>query len=144
MKKIIYALNILVLFILVGCGINNPAIDNSSIKAINIISNSQSIEELNILVGEEIQLAVTVEGEGNPSLVWESSNTKIATVDQNGKVAAVTKGTVVITVALSDRPFVNDSVIIKTSNKVEQTGVGSGLTPNDPIFLGNEGEDEPL
>ena len=144
MKKIIYALNLLVLFILVGCGIDNPSIDNSSIKSINITNNNQVIEELNVLVGDQIQLTVQVEGEGTPSLVWESSDQKVATVDTNGKVVAAGRGTVVITVALSDRPFINDSIIIKCSNKVEQTGVGSGLTPNDPIFLGNEGEDEPI
>ena len=46
----------------------------------------------------------TVNGKANKSVVWSSSNTKLATVDKNGKVKAVKgkKGTVKITARAVD------------------------------------------
>jgi len=38
----------------------------------------------------------------NKAVTWKSSNTKIATVDKNGKVKAVKKGTVTITATAKD------------------------------------------
>lgn len=144
MKKLICALNILFALIFVSCTENNPTIDNSNIKTIEIVKDNNKTEEVSTLVGDDLQLTFVVNDNLEANVVWESSDNKIATVDNNGKVKAVSKGTVVITVSLADRPYINDSIVVKCSNKVEQTGVGSGLSKDDPIFLGNEGEEEPI
>jgi beta-lactamase superfamily II metal-dependent hydrolase len=144
MKKIICALNVLFLLVFASCAVDNPSANNKNVKTINILSENVEVEELNVYVGEQVQLTLVADNGESVSAVWDSSNDEVAKVDENGKVTSVSKGTVIITVSLSDRPYVSDSVIINVDNKVNQTGVGSGLTKDDPIFLGNEGEDEPI
>jgi len=55
-------------------------------------------------VGDDVKLAETVEPSDafDDSVVWSSSNPKVATVDQNGKVTGVAPGTAVITVKAKD------------------------------------------
>ena len=77
-------------------------------------------------------------------LVWESSNPSIVNVNTNGELDVKASGMVVINVKIKDYPFISDSIIVEASTKVEQTGIGSGMSEDDPIYLGNEGEDEPL
>ena len=144
MKKLICTLSLLIVLFLVGCGVNPPAIENPKINSIEVVKNNESIEELNLTVGEQVKLAVVANDGLTAGVTWTSSDASVATVDANGNLSAVSKGTVVLSVFLTDRPFVSDSVVVKVSNKVEQTGVGSGLSNDDPIFLGNEGEDEPI
>lgn len=50
--------------------------------------------------GSELTLTATVEPDKtvDKSVTWESDNTSVATVDENGKITAVAKGTAVITV----------------------------------------------
>ncbi len=52
---------------------------------------------------------------------WSSSNTKVAKVDSNGKVTAVSKGTATITCTSVDNPMVKKSCTVKVYVKV--TGV---------------------
>lgn len=55
-------------------------------------------------VGDDVALAETVEPSDalDDSVVWSSSNPKVATVDQNGNVTGVAPGTAVITVKAKD------------------------------------------
>lgn len=55
-------------------------------------------------VGDDVKLAETVEPSDafDDSVVWSSSNPKVATVDQNGEVTGVAPGTAVITVKAKD------------------------------------------
>ena len=46
-------------------------------------------------------LHATIEGSCTDSVVWKSSNIKVATIDQNGKIAAVSKGTVTFTASVN-------------------------------------------
>ncbi len=59
---------------------------------------------LNILVQETAQLTyvITPDYTTNKSVLWSSSNTKVATVDQNGMITAHKRGTATITVACQD------------------------------------------
>ncbi len=61
-----------------------------------------------------------------PELKWTSSNTKVATVDANGLVKAVGKGTAVITCQSKDNPMVKDSHTVKVY--VYPTGVKLNVT----------------
>lgn len=60
-------------------------------------------------IGETIKPTVTVKPSGADNIgeIWESSDKKIATVDENGVITAVSVGKCVITVASADNPFVN-------------------------------------
>ena len=138
MKKFIVSLLILLFFSVVGCQNNATQLPTSiEIKKDNVV-----VEELDVLIGDEFTLTTTAPS--GVSVVWSSSNPSSIAVDSTGKVQANIKGTVVITASLKDAPYVSASIFVTASAKVEQLGVGSGLTKDDPIFLGNEGEDEPI
>ncbi len=61
-------------------------------------SVSLNKDTLNLEVGGSETLVATVVG--SATAVWTSSNTNVATVDQNGKVTAVAEGTATITVTV--------------------------------------------
>jgi len=79
---------------------------NTQIRACYIVSyNSLNINvpslipmALNKIAGEKFMLApvMSVLGLSADDLVWKSSNTSVATVDQNGVVACLSSGTAVI------------------------------------------------
>lgn len=56
-------------------------------------------EELTLAVGQSQQLTATVmvEGASDKTVTWTSSNTDVATVDQNGNVMAIQEGTATVT-----------------------------------------------
>jgi uncharacterized protein YjdB len=60
--------------------------------------------KLTLNKGKTVSLKATVNPSGatNKRVSWKSSNTKVATVDKNGKVKAVSKGTATITVTTAD------------------------------------------
>lgn len=70
---------------------------NQPYVAVESITLSQT--ELAIAKGSTVTLTATVlpAGATDPSVSWSSSNTRVATVDQDGKVTAVRVGTAVIT-----------------------------------------------
>lgn len=60
--------------------------------------------ELTLAIGSNETLVATVNPDNatDKTLVWSSSNTDVAIVDQNGRVSALNKGTAVITVKTND------------------------------------------
>ena len=142
MKKFYSILLVVMLLVLAGCG--TPAGTDKKIESIEIYKDSVLVDELDVFVGDELTLTAVINDDLTAELTWESSNPNIATIDNNGKVKTIDSGTVIITVYVTSAPFVTDSIYIDATRRVEQLGVGSGKTKDDPIFLGNEGEDEPL
>lgn len=75
-----------------------------TIKVKNVTPTSISIEngksDINLTVGENLYLVKKIipSNSTNTSVTWTSSNPSIATIDQNGLLKAVSKGTVQITV----------------------------------------------
>ena len=114
------------------------------INSIEITKDSTLVEELEVLVGDTFKLDAQL-NDGLQSIIkWTSSNSEILSIDNQGNVNVNSDGKVVITAEVDGFPYINDELLVTCREKVEQLGVGSGLTKDDPIFLGNEGEDEPL
>lgn len=139
MKKILAVLNVLFILLLTACKVNA-----TKPTSIEIYKDDVLVEELDVFVNDEFNLTTKVNDNLNVELVWESSNPEVVSVSNLGKVVAHDSGDVIISVSVKDYPFVTDSIIVSASRIVEQLGVGSGTSKNDPIFLGNEGEEEPL
>lgn len=139
MKKILVAFNVLFILLLTACNV-----ETTNPKSIEIYKDDVLVEEIDVFVNDEFNLTTKVNDDLKVELVWESSNPEVISVNSLGKVVAHDSGDVIITVSVKDYPFVTDSIIVSASYKVEQLGVGSGKTKDDPIFLGNEGEEEPL
>ena len=144
MKKFFGLLSILLLGILTSCTTYYPE-NNNPLQNIEILKDSVEVEELEVLVHDEFSLSTVLYNVSSlDNVIWESSNPSVVSVDNFGNTKVLSKGEAIISVYLSDTPYINDSIYINATNKVEQLGVGSGLSKDDPIFLGNEGEDEPI
>ena len=72
-----------------------------SIKQINNLSIKES--DIELLVGNSYSLNVVNNTGG--SLSWKSANTSVASVDNNGKVTGIGKGTTTITAASADGKY---------------------------------------
>lgn len=111
-------------------------------SGLSIQLDGQDVNEASVYVGENITLKAVV----NPStasqkVTWTTSSDAIAIVN-DGVVTGVSDGTAIIKATTENN--ISKNVFVEVSTKPGQTGVGSGLSPDDPIYIGNEGEDEPL
>lgn len=111
--------------------------------SLQILSDGLESEEAFLEVGKTLALEASLSpSESDAKISWTSSADVVATVSASGVVSGLSEGTAIITATCVDYPYVTDSIFVNVSEPVEQTGVGSGLTPDDPIFLGNEGGEE--
>lgn len=79
----------------------SPAVVTVEAKTIKVTSVAVSPTSLNLEVGQTGTLTATVKPDNatNKTVTWTTSNDKVATVDNNGVVTAVGKGTATITAA---------------------------------------------
>ncbi len=69
-----------------------------------VISLKLNKKNLTLEIGKSVTLVKTlVASDPNTKLTWTSSNTKVATVNKNGKVTAKSVGTATITVTTEDK-----------------------------------------
>ena len=138
-RKYFIAFNLLLLLIISGCNSDSKPI------SIDILKDGFSIEELDVFVGDKVLLTTVINNniELQEELVWESSDKSIVKIT-DGELEAISNGDVVITVSLRDYPYISDSIIVDCNLELGQIGVGSGLSKDNPIFLGNEGHNEPI
>lgn len=140
MKKLIITLNLLLILFVTGCTVSS----NADVINLEIVKDLAIVDEIDCFVGDEILLNTKISNNSKKAITWESSNPNIATVSDDGRVKVLKKGTVIISAFVNGSPYINDSIYLDATRKVEQVGVGSGHSKLDPIFVGNEGEDEPL
>ena len=116
----------------------------TKLSSIDIVKDSYSINELDVLVNDTFTLNIKANDSLTPAITWDSANDEIVKIDENGVVTVVGSGSTIITATATDYPYITDSVYVNATRKVEQTGIGSGKSKDDPIFLGNEGDDQPI
>ena len=149
MKKYLILINLFFAFFFVGCNVQLPNDDPSNLVeqikgSLEIYKGDVVVEELDVFVNDTFKLSYALSDELNLDIIWESSNPNIATINEHGEVAILSSGTAIITVSVKSAPYISDSIFVNAKNHVEQTGIGSGKSKDDPIFLGNEGENEPI
>ena len=144
MKKRLFTISLIVIC-LCSCLVSTSCKKNKNkIESIEILKDTVNVDELDVYVGDEFTLKSQINNDFKAEVIWNSSDPKVISIDNSGNVKALKNGTVIITVSVKDSPFITDSIYITATEKVHQLGVGSGLSKEDPIFLGNEGEEEPL
>ena len=81
---------------------------------------------LTLLKGTESTLAATVypSDATYTGIIWMSSNSAIATVDNNGKVKAVAAGAAVITATVADTVLYDSCTVSVTEEVIPPTGIG--------------------
>ena len=114
------------------------------VESVDILKDDVSIDSLDVFVKDTFTLKGLVNDSLDVDLTWTTSNSDVATIDDLGNVEVLDKGKCIVSVYVTDYPYITDSIYIDATRKVEQLGVGSGKSKDDPIFLGNEGEDEPI
>jgi uncharacterized protein YjdB len=81
-----------------------------------------------LFIGKTVTLTATVVplGADNREVTWSSSNEKVATVDQTGKVTAKSKGTAVITATTKDGTNLSASATITVKQAVTSVTIKKG------------------
>lgn len=105
------------------------------IDGIIVTKKTVSIDETaSVFVGESKTLtAVQTPAATNSTLTWTSNNENVATVDQNGKVTAVSAGEAVIT-ATADG-MVYDTCAVTVKNQMTYEELTNALNSNTEVML---------
>ena len=120
---------------------NTWRVDNSEIvdlvTSVELSPESHKFTE----IGATLQLSATVQPltAANKTLQWSTSDEKVATVDQSGKVTATGDGTCTITATSTDGTNISAECAVTVDSKVYVTGVvvePAALT----LFTGETGE----
>ena len=120
--------------------------DGSNISAsctVNVVKLVSGIvlseTEMTLNEGQSAQLTAIVSSDANnKTLAWSSSNEAVATVTQDGKVTAKSKGTAVITVKATDGSNISASCIVNVVKPV------SNIILSESEITLNEGESSTL
>ena len=88
-------------------------------------------DTLDLTTGSSATLTATVEPDDatNKNVTWESSDSRVATVDENGKVTAVKQGTATITVKSVSNDTVTDTCEVTVTDQTYPV-TGVTLTPD--------------
>ena len=97
-----------------GCTAQCRIVVGATIAGINLAPSNSAIE-----IEEKLQINATIEpNTSEETLIWVSSNSKVATVDQNGLVTGKSHGTVSITATGRDSMVANSvKVTVQTAPK---------------------------
>ncbi|MDD5923408.1 MAG: Ig-like domain-containing protein [Clostridia bacterium] len=106
-----------------------------------------SPETLGLIPGGSAELTATLfpaNAEGNTNFAWKSSDETIATVDENGKVTAVSEGSVVITVTHTDSGKEGSCNVIVSNNTISlaQATITTPVADSTPDMSINVPKDE--
>ena len=117
-----------------GCTAQCRIVVGATIAGINLAPSNSAIE-----IEEKLQINATIEpNTSEETLIWVSSNSKVATVDQNGLVTGKSHGTVTITATGRDSMVANSvKVTVQTAPKSVALNIINktiDLSSNERIF----------
>jgi hypothetical protein len=97
------------------------AVAEQRIRKLTITDNGVSLEQKNLINGHTLDLNVIIEPEDaiDKSVTWTSTNTSVATVDNDGIVRALLKGTTLIIVSSNNSQPVSDTCAITVITGVD-------------------------
>ena len=128
------------LTVLCGCGKEaeketTPSGGNIPVQSVSLNHTTLTLEQ-----GQNSVLQATVypSNATNPAVQWKSDNTSVATVDNNGKVTAVTEGSTTVTAKAGDKTATCTVTVKKKVVPVES------VTLNKTALTLSEGDSETL
>ena len=121
--------------IITAKSVDNPTVSKSctvTIKYIDVENVKLGADSIEVNIGYSKNLAACVEPDNATvnDIEWSSSDTSVATVDKNGKVTGLKKGTAIITAKSVDNPSKYANCTVKV-NKVAVTGITLDKTELD-------------
>ena len=111
--------------ILIGCGYSDIHETIETLKTIGVTDITLDKTSISLVVGssETLTPSITPDNAKNKTVLWNSSNTAIATVSSNGIVTAVAPGSVTITVTIVDGNKTAACTVTVSSITIPVTGV---------------------
>lgn len=103
----------------------NPYLTCSVSGEIIGVSLNDYIQKMSAGTVQELTYDIWLKDSPNPKVLWESSNPDVATVDENGKVTAVSAGSADITVITEDGKYKDSCTVTVSSAGDSSTGNGS-------------------
>ena len=123
-----------------NCDINGDGTADSNIKENVEYKLTMNLENVELKVSEDIQLALKIVPANDDLVIeWNSSDSKVATVDNNGLVQGIAPGNVIITATLASKETATCNVSVK-SNEV----LVSSINLNDTNINLKYGESKEL
>ena len=125
MKKtllFILILSMITILILTACGGNGAGGTGGSSSSGGSAQTNEPLtiypSLLTVPLGQHVTLQATAKG--NKAVTWSSSDTSVATIDENGRLSPVAEGETIITVALADDASVTDAcgVLVTASGNI--------------------------
>ncbi|HBL40666.1 MAG TPA: hypothetical protein DDY98_03485 [Ruminococcaceae bacterium] len=119
----------------ISTGTYHNYVTTKSYKGVTAVDITKSTTTL--AVGESETLATTVSptDASDPSLTWSSDKPAIATVDENGKVTAVSKGTATITVTTTDGNKTANCTVTVLPDAMKNAGYGAALALDENVDI---------
>ena len=110
----------------------DPPVDPIEIRVEGVTLDKENII---LKVKEELTLKAIINPTNatNKEVIFESSNEKIAKVDENGKVVAIDEGSAKITVTTKDGGFKADCSITVSNEEIDDEGNNSGSGGSDSL-----------
>ncbi len=107
--------------------ISTDDLENGYTVAVKKLSSlSLNTSSVQIKVGEEATLTASYKpSDLKPSLVWDSTNKQVVTVDANGKIKGINAGTAQITVKADGLSAVCSVTVIKDNTVIDQKPISS-------------------
>ena len=126
-----------------GTGTVEKTSGKGTVNGISVTGVKLDNSSVSLKVGETTNLKATVSPSTatNKSVTWESSTPGVATVDQNGKVTAVSPGEAIITVKADGGNHTATCAVTVTNNEQNIPVSGVSIVGNPEV---NEGEETQL
>ena len=116
--------------------------ENIAVTSVSLNSHSNTLT-----VGDTHQLSQTISPTNatNKSVAWSSSNSNIATVDNNGLVTAISAGSATVTVTTEDGNYTDaNSITVNDALVINNGGGGGGNYYVSPISIINNKKTDDL
>lgn len=125
----------------VDSGYNVHYVDGEYIIAPMTTKNTLSSTQENIHVGDSLTLKATVEpSDSLDAVTWSSSDSKVATVDANGKVTAIGAGKATITAKAGNQTATCEVTVYEVESDVEAPIIDTSK-PVDEVTVGINDEE---
>lgn len=110
---------------------------------LDILFDGDKVDTVRLEINQEKSLSVRANNVAVSDATWSIQDPAIVSVSSTGTLKGLKTGTTSITITSSSLKG-QKTIFVQVNTPVLQEGIGSGKNSQDPIFKGNEGQNEPL